>query len=103
VPVTIGPQDPAGAGRDRFRAGHADREGVIETLKNAFVHGRLTKDELDLRVGRALTARTYADLATLTADIPLAPAAAGPVRPPGQVPWRGVSRLARDPLVVVRR
>ena len=41
-----GPQDPA-AGRDRLRAGHADREQVIEALKDAFVAGRLTRGELD--------------------------------------------------------
>jgi hypothetical protein len=34
-----GPQDPAAAGRDRLRAGHADREQVIDTLKAAFVRG----------------------------------------------------------------
>jgi hypothetical protein len=56
-----------------MRAGHADREQAVETLKNAFVHGRLTKDELDARTGQALAARTYADLAALTADIPTAP------------------------------
>jgi len=56
-----GPQDQPGAGgRDRIRAGHADREQVIETLKTAFVDGRLTRDELDVRAGRALAARTYA-------------------------------------------
>ena len=42
-------------------------------LKAAFVHGRLDRDELDLRVGRALAARTYADLTALTADIPARP------------------------------
>ena len=93
-----GPQDPAAAGGDRLRAGHADREQAIETLKVAFVHGRLTKDELDTRAGLALAARTRADLAALTADIPAipcpapsapaakaapsAPAAAGLARPP---------------------
>ena len=35
----IGPQDPAAAGRP-LRAGHADREQAIDTLKTAFVHGR---------------------------------------------------------------
>ena len=39
-------------------------------LKAAFVQDRLTKDEFDLRVGQAFTARTYAELATLTADLP---------------------------------
>jgi hypothetical protein len=91
VPVTTGPQDPDAAGRDRLRAGHADREQAIETLKDAFIHGRLTRDELDTRAGQALTARTHADLAVLTADLPpgrpappawAAPPAARPARPP---------------------
>jgi hypothetical protein len=71
-------QGPAEAGGDRLRAGRTDREQVIETLKDAFVQGRLTKDELDARAGRALAARTYAELAVLTADIPAIPAAAPP-------------------------
>ena len=78
--MTTGPQDPA-ASRDRLRAGHADREQVIEALKTAFVDGRLTKNELAARTGRALAARTYADLAALTADIPAEPAAAALVPP----------------------
>jgi len=68
-----GPQDPAAAGGDRLRAGHADREQVIGTLKDAFTQGRLTPDELDARAGQALAARTYAELDALTADIPGAP------------------------------
>lgn len=39
-------------------------------LKAAFVQGRLTKSELDARAGQAFAARTYADLAALTADLP---------------------------------
>ena len=58
----------------RFRASRADRERVIEIIKVAFVQGRLTKDELEARAVRALAARTYADLAVVTADIPAAPA-----------------------------
>lgn len=85
------PQDPAAARSDRLRVGHADREQAIETLKNAFVHGRLTKGELDTRAGQALTARTRADLAALTSDIPPAPATASPASPaqsarPGRPP-----------------
>ena len=80
--MTTGPQDPARAGRAQFRAGHADREQVIVTLKDAYVHGRLTKDEFDARTSRAFIARTYADLALLTADIPPAQVAARPVHPP---------------------
>ncbi|MGN6680947.1 MAG: DUF1707 SHOCT-like domain-containing protein, partial [Streptosporangiaceae bacterium] len=52
-----------------MRASHADREQVIGALQLAFVQGRLTKDELDARLGQTLAARTYADLAALTADL----------------------------------
>ena len=73
VPGVAGPGDEIAAGAGgcgRLRASHADREQVIGILKAAFVHGRLDRDEFDLRVGRALASRTYADLAALTADIP---------------------------------
>jgi hypothetical protein len=84
--VTTGPGDgiaPAGdRGDGRLRASRADREQVVEQLKAAFVEDRLTKDELDTRVGQALASRTYADLAAVTADLPAdlpaGPAAAGP-------------------------
>ncbi len=78
--MTTGPRDPA-ASRRQLRAGHADREQVIEALKTAFVDGRLTKNELAARTGRALAARTYANLAALTADIPAEPAATYRSRP----------------------
>jgi DUF1707 SHOCT-like domain len=77
--VTTGPDEGTAAGGGHLRAAHADREHVIDLLKAAFVHGRLTKDELDARTGQALTARTYAELAALTADIP-----AGPPRQPAR-------------------
>jgi len=77
------------AGRGRMRASRADREQVIELLKAAFAQDRLTKDELDLRVGQALVSRTHADLAALTADLPTGPSAvepvaAGPLRTPAR-------------------
>jgi hypothetical protein len=61
------------AGRFGLRASDADREQVIDALKTAFVRGRLTKDKLDAGVGQALTSRTYAELAVVTADIPAGP------------------------------
>jgi hypothetical protein len=70
------------AGRGRLRASHADREQAIDTLKDAFVQGRLTKDELDSRVGDVLASRTYADLAALTADLPAGPVTARPPHRP---------------------
>ena len=82
------------AGRGPMRASHADREQVIEALKDAFAHGRLTKDELDARAGRALAARTCAELAALAASIPPARAASGPARPLARVAARSGGCLA---------
>jgi len=59
----------AAEGRGHIRASDADREQVIDVLKDAFVRGRLTKDELSVRAGRALVSRTYAELTGITADI----------------------------------
>jgi hypothetical protein len=85
VPVITGQKEGAPAGHGRLRASHADREQVIDALKTSFADGRLDKDELDARVGQALAARTYADLATVTADIPAvqaeAPSPRRPARP----------------------
>jgi DUF1707 SHOCT-like domain len=82
------------AGRGPMRASHADREQVIEALKDAFVQGRLTKDELDVRAGRALAARTCAELDAVTADIPPARAASGPTRPLVPAQRRPLARAA---------
>ena len=71
----------AAAGRGRLRVSHADREQVIDTLKAAFVHGMLSKDEFDLRVSQAFASQTYAELAAVTADLPAEPTAAQPPRP----------------------
>ena len=65
-----GPGDEAAAGCGHLRASHADREQAIEWLKTAFVQGRPAKDEFDTRVGQAFASRTYAELATVTADRP---------------------------------
>jgi hypothetical protein len=89
-----GPQDPAAAGRDQLRAGHADREQVIQALKAAFVRGQLTRDELGMRTGQALVARTRAELAALTVDIPGDPAAAGPARRPAPARHQPLARAA---------
>jgi uncharacterized protein DUF1707/uncharacterized protein DUF4190 len=59
---------PAGDGR--LRASTADRERAVDVLKAGFAEGRLAKDEYDDRVSQAYAARTYADLATVTADLP---------------------------------
>lgn len=99
--MAAGPWDPRAKAHGHMRASDADREHVVEVLTRAFVHGRLTIDELGLRAGQALAARTYAELAAIIADIPAprlkappAPSGARPparatpgaVVPPGQMP-----------------
>jgi hypothetical protein len=65
------------AGRDPslLRVSHADRDRTVEILRDAAADGRLDTDELEDRVERALTARTFADLEPLTDDLPVAPPA----------------------------
>ena len=76
--MATGPGDKLeAAGRGRLRASHADREQVIEVLKAAFAHGRLVKEDFDVRVGQVLASRTYADLAVVT-DLPAGAAASQP-------------------------
>ncbi len=58
-------------GYGRMLASKADKEQVIGQLKDAFLEGRLTKDEYDERVGQALLSRTYSDLSRLTGDLPV--------------------------------
>ena len=53
-----------------LRVSDADREQVAERLRDAAGEGRLTVEELDERVEAAYNARTGADLAPLTADLP---------------------------------
>ena len=87
--MTAGREDGTAGARGRLRTSTADREQAIDVIKAAFVQGRLTKDEFDLRVGRVFASRTYAELGTVTADIPegvtSAHPPAGNAREPGRV------------------
>ena len=81
----------------QLRTSYADREQVIDALKTAFVQGRLTKDELDALTGRALTARTYADLVPPPSVIAAAlPARRAAAPSPPQAARRFLSREARS-------
>ncbi|MEU3571802.1 DUF1707 domain-containing protein [Kitasatospora sp. NPDC036755] len=53
-----------------LRASHADRDRVAELLRISAGDGRLTAEELDERLEAALSARTFGELAALTADLP---------------------------------
>ena len=97
--MMTGPGDevPAAAGGPGFlRASHADRERVVDTLKAAFVQGRLTKSELDVRVGHALAARTYAELTAVTIGIPAGSALARPPRSAGPQSQRPANRWGKS-------
>lgn len=58
-----------------LRVSDADRDQALAELSAHFEAGRLTSAEFDERTGRALSARTGSDLATLVADLPVLPAA----------------------------
>jgi uncharacterized membrane protein len=91
--------DAGGAGY--MRTSTADRERAIDVLKAGFAEGRLDKDEYDARVSAAYAARTYADLAVVTGDLPGGQIMA-PVPVPVAVPhWRPVTPAARtNPLAI---
>jgi hypothetical protein len=72
-----GEVSPLGHGDDvapsgELRASHQDRDRVVELLRVAAGDGRLTADELDERLEKALNARTYGELAELSRDLPAA-------------------------------
>ena len=70
-----------GGARGKMRAADADRDRVVGLLNTAYGEGRLSRDEHDARLESALSARTYADLDELVADLPAADAAMVPRRP----------------------
>jgi hypothetical protein len=80
------------AGRGRMRASDADRDRVAELLNVAYSEGRLSKDEHDARLEAAFSARTYADLGQIVADLPAAGATA--VTPAARINGLAVASLA---------
>jgi hypothetical protein len=110
------PSAPAGGGftgvNPAWLAGSADRERAVGVLRAAFTEGRLNQDELDDRVARAYTARTYGDLWALIADLPAGPLPypcglpyqqAAPAVPPGAEPdtsWHSAAALVITALVI---
>jgi DUF1707 SHOCT-like domain len=68
--------DPGPGGQPELRASYDDRERAAEIIRIAAGDGRLSADELDERLEKALTARTTSELAELTADLPAVPGAA---------------------------
>lgn len=54
-----------------LRASDSEREEVAERLRRATVEGRLTADELEERLEALYRSRTYGELDTLVADLPV--------------------------------
>ncbi|HEV2371436.1 MAG TPA: DUF1707 domain-containing protein [Streptosporangiaceae bacterium] len=53
-----------------MRVSDGDRERVAEVLRDATGQGRITFEELEERLGRAYTAKTYAELEAVVVDLP---------------------------------
>jgi len=70
-----------GMGREQMRAADADRQQIAEQLRAALEEGRLDLSEYDERLQEAYTAKTYADLDRLLADLPGASQVVLPAQP----------------------
>jgi Domain of unknown function (DUF1707) len=107
--MSLGPGNDNPSRYPAMLASRADRDATQAALENAFADERLTQDEFESRVGRALSARTLADLAELTRDLPVSPGqpaapgqfavpgpftVPGPARRPGRRVWWLVSGIA---------
>jgi Domain of unknown function (DUF1707) len=55
----------------RMRASDQDRESAAELLREAYVEGRLSREELGERAAAVYSAATWGELRDLTADLPL--------------------------------
>jgi Domain of unknown function (DUF1707) len=53
------------------RASDADRERIVEQLRQHTADGRLSMDEFEQRMSAAYAAKTYGELAQLTRDLPV--------------------------------
>ena len=87
----------AGGGRGKMRASDTDRDRVVEHLNVAYSEGRLSKDEYDGRLEKALFARTCADLDQIVADLPAHAPAVVPLWPgPTGSRWRASPARSRS-------
>jgi len=77
--MTVGPGgEGGGIARAQMRASTVDRDRAVELVTRAYTEGRLSKEEHDARVERAMTAGTFAELDAVVADLPNG----GPPAPP---------------------
>lgn len=94
---------------DHLRVSDAERQAVADRLAQHYGEGRLDQVELDERVGRAMGAKTRADLSGLFDDLPDPDGAvgSGPAGAPGKPDRRARRELRRSrrhgllPIVVI--
>ena len=70
------PETPNPGDALALRASDTDRERVADRLREAAAQGQITLDELDERLETAYRAKTFGELAPVTADLPAASAPA---------------------------
>jgi hypothetical protein len=74
--------------QSRVRVSDADRERVVSLLREQWLAGRLTLEELEHRAGRALAASDRGQLSATVGDLPIAGHAVLPA-PPAPAPASG--------------
>lgn len=88
-----------------MRAADADRERIAQWLRHALDEGRLTLDELDLRLRDVYAAKTFGELDQLVADLPAVTpterSQLAPVAPPGPATPGPPSRHEESPKLPV--
>ncbi|HEY2007067.1 MAG TPA: DUF1707 domain-containing protein [Solirubrobacteraceae bacterium] len=77
--------------RADLRASDAEREHVASLLRHAATEGRLAPEELDERMGAALSARTYGELDAVLFDLPAS----------AHLPERRSRSIARRPVMAL--
>ena len=60
-------------GSPEMRASDADRDSVVDLLRDHGAAGRLSTEELEERADRALAARTFGELDSVLTDLPAVP------------------------------
>ena len=84
-----------------MRVSDAERAEVADQLAQHYGDGRLDQAELDERLGRAMSAKTHADLAGLTDDLPHLDSRPSPARAPAPRSRAGRPRSRLLPIVLL--
>jgi hypothetical protein len=84
-----------------MRVSDSDREHAADVLREAAGQGRINLDELDERLELAYAAKTYADLAAVTSDLPRPGQVLSPAGQPAPVGRIGGTPRAKVSLAIM--